>query len=464
MDLIQTILWFLVALIILVAFHEFGHFYVARLCGVKVLRFSIGFGQRIWSTTDRKGTEYCLAAIPLGGYVKMLDEREGDVPESELPFAFNRQSVWKRIAIVAAGPLANFLLAIVLLWGLLLRGESDLVPRIAQVIPNSIATEMGLEVGQEIVAVDGIPTPTRAELARALARRLGESGNLDLTVTYPDSSDNYKLQARLDNWLKDSADPDPLAGLGVELSSPKIKPIVGDILEKSPAEKAGFTEGDTILTANGQVVGDFVDWIRLVQASPGREMLVNVDRSGQVVELRVTPDVVYVSGFHELMQSLGLKDNAQTFGRVGVGFADGALDTSLLRKSEYSIPGALIRACEKTWETSGFLLLSIKKLILGEISTKNLSGPVTIAKVAGSSAKSGLESFIGFLVMISISLAIFNLLPVPVLDGGHLFYYLIEVIRGKPLSDRVQNWGFQIGFVLIISLSLFALYNDLMRL
>ena len=449
MELIQTILWFLVALIILVAIHEFGHFYVARLCGVKVLRFSIGFGQRIWSKTDRNGTEYCLAAIPLGGYVKMLDEREGEVPESELPFAFNRQSVWKRIAIVAAGPLANFLLAIILLWGLLLRGESDLVPRIAKVMPDSIAAQMGLEVGQEIVEVDGIPTPTRAELARALARRLGESGNLDVAVNYPESSDKYKLQARLDNWLKDSADPEPLKGLGVEVGFP-VPPLVGDVTPGSAAEQAGFKTGDKILAANGQSIPDYRDWVAYIQAHPDKSVQVSILRDGNILELNAKPVATELDG--------------RVVGRLGMGNLPQEIDPIYIRQVDYSIPGALIRACEKTWETSGFLLLSIKKLILGEISTKNLSGPVTIAKVAGSSAKSGLESFIGFLVMISISLAIFNLLPVPVLDGGHLFFYLIEVIRGKPLSDRVQNWGFQIGFVLIISLSLFALYNDLMRL
>lgn len=448
MELLQTILSFLVALIILVAIHEFGHFYVARLCGVKVIRFSIGFGKRIWSVQDRKGTEYCLAALPLGGYVKMLDEREGEVAESELPYAFNRQSVWKRIAIVAAGPLANILLAIILLWGLLLRGESDLVPRIAKVLPDSIASEMGLEVGQEIVAVDGLPTPTRGELARVLARRLGETGSIDLAVAYPDSTDRYHVQGDLRDWLKDSADPEPLKGLGLEIGFP-VPPVVGEVTVDSAASKAGFKTNDKILLADGMAINDYRDWIEFVQQRPGQTVQVVIERGGQQLELSATPQPSEING--------------RTIGRLGMGNLLQEINPVYIRQMDYSIPGALIRACEKTWETSGFLLLSIKKLILGEISTKNLSGPVTIAKVAGSSAKSGLETFIGFLVMISISLAIFNLLPVPVLDGGHLFYYFIEVIRGKPLSDRVQNWGYQIGFVLIISLSLFALYNDLAR-
>lgn len=448
MELLQTILSFLVALIILVAIHEFGHFYVARLCGVKVLRFSIGFGKRLWSTHDRHGTEYCLAALPLGGYVKMLDEREGDVAESELRYAFNRQNVWKRIAIVAAGPLANILLAIVLLWGLLLRGESDLVPRVAKVIPGSIAAEMGLEVGQEIVAVDSLPTPTRGELARVLARRLGETGVIDLTVTYPDSKDKYHLQGDLRNWLKDAADPEPLKGLGLDIGFP-VPPLVGEVTVNSAAATAGFKTNDKILLADGLAIHDYRDWVEFIQQRPGQTVQVIVDRNGQQIELSATPQPTEVNG--------------RTIGRLGMGNSLQEIDPIYIRQMEYSIPGALLRACEKTWETSGFLLLSIKKLIVGEISTKNLSGPVTIAKVAGSSAKSGLETFIGFLIMISISLAIFNLLPVPVLDGGHLFYYFIEVIRGKPLSDRVQNWGYQIGFVMIISLSLFALYNDLAR-
>jgi regulator of sigma E protease len=447
--LLQTILSFLVALVILVAVHEFGHFYVARRCGVKVLRFSVGFGKILWSTRDKTGTEYSFSALPLGGYVKMLDEREGEVPESERHRAFNNQSVWKRIAIVAAGPLANFLLAILLLWGLLLGGERSIIPKVGKVLPESVAAQMGIEPGQEILAVDGIPTPTWGDLNRALAMRLGETGSIAVSVAYADSSYEYRLQGKLQDWQKDNADPDPVQGFGIELYFP-IAPIAGEITENSPAEKAGFKTGDRILKAGDQPIADFSEWAKVIQSHPEQPLDVLVDRAGQQLQLQVIP---------RLDNSTG-----KPLGKVGMGYLPQPIEESLLRRQDHSVITAFVRAVDKTWETSGFILLSIKKLIVGEISTKNLSGPVTIAKVAGSSARSGLESFIYFLVMISISLAIFNLLPVPVLDGGHLFYYLFEVIRGKPVSERIQSWGNQIGFTLIICLSLFALYNDFTRL
>jgi len=448
-ELLQTIVSFLVALIILVAVHEFGHFYVARRCGVKVIRFSIGFGQVLWSRTDKKGTEYTLAALPLGGFVKMLDEREGEVPADERHMAFNHQSVWKRMAIVAAGPAANFILAIVLLWALLLGGERDLIPTIGKVLPGSVAAQLDLEPGQEILAVDGTPTPTWGALGRTLAGRLGETGPIDISVAYPDSTYVYHLKGQLKDWLKNEAEPDPIKGFGIELYLP-IAPVVGEITKDSPAEKAGFQTGDKILLADQKKISDFSDWIKVIQSHPDKSINVQVERSGHMIELVVTPLVVMESG--------------QPIGKIGMGNLAQPIEESRFRHVDHTLISAFVRAVDKTWDTSAFILLSIKKLIVGEISTKNLSGPVTIAKVAGSSAKGGIESFTYFLVMISISLAIFNLLPIPVLDGGHLFYCLIEVIRGKPVSDKVQNWGFQVGFVLIISLSLFALYNDVARL
>ncbi len=448
MELLQTILSFLIALIILVAVHEFGHFYVARRCGVKVLRFSIGFGQVLWSKTDKQGTEYSLSALPLGGYVKMLDEREGEVAASEKQFAFNNQSVWKRMAIVAAGPIANFLLAILLLWTLLLGGERDLIPKVSKVLPGSVAEQMGIEPNQEILAVDGVSTPTWGALNRVLASRLGETGDIKVTVALPNSTDQYSLQGRLQDWLKNDAEPDPVKGLGVELHFP-VAPVVGEIEKGSAAEKAGFQTGDTILKVADKPIHDYREWVEFIQQNPGKTLSVLIDRNGQALELLALPVAHQAAG--------------RTIGRLGMGSLPQPIDESLFRTADYSIPGAFVRAVEKTWDTSAFLLLSIKKLIVGEISTKNLSGPVTIAKVAGSSARGGLESFVAFLVMVSISLAIFNLLPIPVLDGGHLFYCLIEVIRGKPVSDKIQSWGYQVGFVLIISLTFFALYNDLTR-
>lgn len=444
---VQMILSFLAALMILVSVHEFGHFYVARRCGVKVLRFSIGFGHVLWRRRDKQGTEYTLAALPLGGYVKMLDEREGAVNPDERYQAFNNKSVWQRIAIVAAGPLANILLAILLFWGLLLGGDKDLIPIIAKVEPGSIAADAGLEPGQEIIAIDGQLTPTWRALNMALMKRLGETGSISFKVSYRDSDFIYESKADLKNWLRNATAPDPVAGLGVTLYLPKIPPIVGNVLPGSPAQQAGFLADDTILTVDAQPVDDWMTWVDYVQKHPAKLIQVELMRAGETLELSVIPNAVEESG--------------HSVGRVGVELKPYSLSDEYFRHYTYSLVGAFVAGVHKTWDTSGFVLLSVKKLILGEISTKNLSGPISIAKVAGSSAQSGIKSFIGFLALLSVFLAVFNLLPIPVLDGGHLFYYFFEVIKGKPVSERVQILGYQVGLMLIISLTLLALYNDI---
>ena len=450
MQLIQTLASFIVAILILVTIHEFGHFYVARRCGVKVLRFSIGFGKVLYRWQDKQGTEFALAALPLGGYVKMLDEREGDVPEAELNQAFNRKSVWQRIAIVSAGPIANFLLAILLFWGLLLQGERDLIPIVGKVDAGSIAEQAGLEVGQEIVAVDGHSTPTWQALNKVLLGRLGETGHISFSVVYQGSNFQYDSEAQLHDWLKGAEDPDPLLGLGLTLKLPMIPPIVGEIVEASPAALGGMMLGDVILGVDDLRIEDWRTWVEYVRDHPGQDLNVSLERKGEPLMLRLRPERVDEGGV--------------TIGRLGVGVKAYQIPDAFIRQQQYSLVGAFVASVNKTWETSAFVLLSVKKLILGEISTKNLSGPITIAKVAGSSAEGGLRSFIGFVALLSVFLAVFNLLPIPVLDGGHLFYYLIEVIKRKPVSDKVQMLGYQVGLFLVISLSVLALYNDIMRL
>ncbi len=451
MAIIQTILSFLVALLILVSIHEFGHFYIARRCGVKVHRFCIGFGKVLWSWRDRQGTEYAFAALPLGGYVKMLDEREGPVAAEERHLAFNCKSVWQRIAIVAAGPAANFLLAVLLFWVLLLQGERGLIPVIESVAPGSIAAQAGLEKGQQILAVDGELTPTWQALNRALINRLGETGSIHFKVSYSEESHfHYESEGQLQQWLRESADPDPVAGLGIGLRFPKVPPIVGEVMPDSPADRAGIKTGDILVSVNGLIVDDWKLWVEYVRDRPNLSLALVLDRDGQRLNLTVVPDAVI--------------EGDKRFGRVGVGVQPYSIPDNMVRVYDYSIVGAFVAGVNKTWETSGFVLLSVKKLILGEISTKNLSGPITIAKVAGSSAEGGLVSFIGFVALLSVFLAVFNLLPIPVLDGGHLFYYFLEVIKGKPVSDKVQMLGYQVGLFLVVSLSLLALYNDIMRL
>ena len=451
MQLIYTVLSFIVAIIVLVTVHEFGHFYVARRCGVRVLRFSLGFGAVLWRGYDRLGTEYTLCALPFGGYVKMLDEREAEVPVELQSQAFNRKTVWQRIAIVLAGPIANFILAFFLFWALLLQGEHGLVPIIGVIKPDSIAANAGLEVGQEIVAIDGIDTPTEQKVQKQLMGRLGESGQITFSVRYPNSSLRYELQASLNKWMQGVKDPDPLEGLGIQI--PPIKPIVGDLLAKGPAEKAGFKVGDTIIRVNEQPIADFRDFHSIVRPNAGKPLHVTLARKSaggteEIISLDVVPE--------------SFIDHGVSYGRVGM--SPQKLSDELVVQYDYSVGEALLASVNKTWETAEFVLLSVKKLILGEISTKNLSGPISIAKVAGSSAQQGLKSFVAFVALLSVFLGVFNLLPIPVLDGGHLVYLTVEAIRGKPVSEQVQILASQIGFMVVIGLSILAMYNDIMRL
>jgi regulator of sigma E protease len=447
MNLAYTILSFLVAIIILVTVHEFGHFYVARLCGVKVLRFSLGFGKVLLRRYDRKGTEFTLSALPFGGYVKMLDEREGDVSPELLPQAFSQKSVWQRMAIVVAGPVANFILAILLFWILLLGGERGLIPIIGAVQPNSIAANAGLEVGQEILAIDGVQTPTEQMVAKQLIGRLGESGSIHFTVRYPNSNLQYEIDAPLNDWMQGVKDPDPFKGLGIEQAYP-VMTIVGEITAKSPAEHAGFAVGDRIVKVDETIIGDWRTWVDYIRSHPAKPLSVQVERNQQMISLSVTPE--------------SFTEKGVSYGRIGV--ASKPLPEELFRHYDYSVGGAFVAGIERTWDTAGFVLLSVKKLILGEISTKNLSGPISIAKVAGSSAQNGLKSFVGFVALLSVFLGVFNLLPIPVLDGGHLLYLSIEVIKGKPVSEQIQMLAYQFGLALVIGLSALAMYNDIMRL
>lgn len=451
MQLLHTIASFLVAIIVLVTVHELGHFYVARLCGIRVLRFSLGFGKVLWRKVDKQGTEFTLSALPFGGYVKMLDEREGEVAPEQLSQAFNRKTVGQRMAVVVAGPVANFILAILLFWGLLLGGEHGLVPVIGTVQPGSMAAKAGLEAGQEILSVDGEETPTEQAVARHLIGRLGESGKIQFNVRYADSSLTYEIAVPLDNWMSDAKDPDPFEGLGINIGP--IKPVVGEVIPNSPAAKAGFRVDDVLVRVNDLPIKDWRDFLNAVRPKVNQPLIVDLERKSaagdvELLSLSVTPE--------------SFTEKGVSYGRVGM--ASKSLPKEMLRHYEYSLGGALFSGIKRTWDTSGFVLLSVKKLILGEISTKNLSGPISIAKVAGSSAQNGLKSFVGFLALLSVFLGVFNLLPIPVLDGGHLLSLSVELIKGKPVSEKVQIMAYQLGLMMIIGLSALAMYNDIMRL
>ncbi len=450
MELLNTILITLLTLGILVTFHEFGHFWVARRCGVKVVRFSVGFGKALFRWHDKLGTEYVIAVLPLGGYVKMVDEREEEVKPEDLPYAFNRKPVAQRIAIVAAGPIANFLLAVVVFWMVFMGGIRGVIPIISEIKPDSVAAQAGLEVGQQITSVDGEATPTWQALSLELLKRLGESGEIAFTARLPDSAVENEYRGQLVEWLSGVEEPDPMEGLGITLFTPKLAPLLGKIVEGDAAEQAGLKQGDLLLMADGKPIADWEQWVEYVRARYEQKIQLVYQRDGAQHETVITPKRVIVED--------------KPIGQVGVWVEPPEWPDKYIAEANYSPIAALGMAVKRTWNLSVFTLVSVKKMIVGAISAKNLSGPITIAKVASDSAKSGVQAYLSFLALLSISLGVLNLLPIPVLDGGHLLYYFAELIKGSPVSDRVQEAGFQLGLLLIVSVMMLAFYNDIMRL
>ncbi|AZE65691.1 sigma E protease regulator RseP [Pseudomonas synxantha] len=450
MSALYMIVGTLVALGVLVTFHEFGHFWVARRCGVKVLRFSVGFGMPLLRWHDRRGTEFVIAAIPLGGYVKMLDEREGEVPADQLDQSFNRKTVRQRIAIVAAGPIANFLLAMVFFWVLAMMGSQQVRPVIGAVEADSIAAKAGLIAGQEIVSIDGEPTTGWGAVNLQLVRRLGESGTVNVVVRDQDSSAETPRALALDHWLKGADEPDPIKSLGIRPWRPALPPVLAELDPKGPAQAAGLKTGDRLLALDGQALGDWQQVVDLVRVRPDTRIVLKVERDGAQIDVPVT---------------LSVRGEAKAAGGyLGAGVKGVEWPPSMVREVSFGPLAAIGEGAKRTWTMSVLTLESLKKMLFGELSVKNLSGPITIAKVAGASAQSGVADFLNFLAYLSISLGVLNLLPIPVLDGGHLLFYLVEWVRGRPLSDRVQGWGIQIGISLVVGVMLLALVNDLGRL
>ncbi|SDT47076.1 site-2 protease. Metallo peptidase. MEROPS family M50B [Pseudomonas sp. Z003-0.4C(8344-21)] len=440
----------LIALGVLVTFHEFGHFWVARRCGVKVLRFSVGFGMPLLRWHDKQGTEFVIAAIPLGGYVKMLDEREGEVPVDQLDQSFNRKTVRQRIAIVAAGPVANFLLALVFFWVLAMLGSEQVRPVIGAVESGSIAARAGLNAGEEIVAIDGEPTSGWAAVNLQLVRRLGESGSLQLLVREQGSSADSPRELKLDNWLKGADEPDPIRSLGIRPWRPALPPVLAELDPKGPAQAAGLKTGDRLLALDGQPLNDWQQVVDTVRTRPDTKIMLRIERDSAQIDVPVT------------LAARG--ESKAPSGYLGAGVKAIDWPPEMIREVSYGPLAAIGEGARRTWTMSILTLDSLKKMLFGELSVKNLSGPITIAKVAGASAQSGVADFLNFLAYLSISLGVLNLLPIPVLDGGHLLFYLIEWARGRPLSDRVQGWGIQIGISLVVGVMLLALVNDLGRL
>ncbi len=451
MSLLFTIIAFVVALGTLIVVHELGHYWVARWCNVKVLRFSLGFGNplRTWVRGEDR-TEWCIAAFPLGGYVKMLDEREGPVMPSERHRAFNCQTVGRRIAIVSAGPIANFLLAIVLYWVLFLHGVPGMKPMVGEPLPNTPAAAAGFADGETITRIGEKEVRTFQDLRWQLLEIAVARESARIETRNQRNEINLR-DLDLSSLKPEDLDGDFLEKAGLERYEPVTSPVVGTVVEGRVAARAGVQTKDRIVAIDGEAVESWKGLVAAVSARAGKEMVLTIDRAGQRVSLAMTPEA--------------LEENGKTVGRIGIGpHVDPAVFEALMVEVRYGPLDALAHAAERTWETSVITLKMLGKMVVGEVSLKNLSGPITIADYAGQSAQLGWLPYLTFIALISISLGVLNLLPVPLLDGGHLLYYAIEILKGSPLSERAMELGQRAGMLLLFILMAFALYNDIYRL
>lgn len=449
--ILYSLLAFAVAMMILITVHEFGHFLVARLLGVKVLRFSIGFGKPIIRWSSKSGTEYVLALFPIGGYIKMVDEREDHVPPDQLSYAFNRQPVLTRIAIVAAGPLFNILFAIFAYWLMFVIGTTSLAPIIGKIQPNSIAAHAGLKSQEEIVAVGNTKTSNWQQVNLALMPYVGNKNILFITVIHPKTSSSLQRSLDIATWQVDDKQISPIEGLGITPYMPLIPPEIAEITPGQAADKAGMKAGDRILKLNDKEITDWLQFVDYVKSHPQQSIQVTLKRANKTISIYLTPSLQY-------------KDSGERIGFIGAKVKSVILPTHLLRHERYSALGAILPAIKETGSMIVLSLIMIWKLIAGYVSLHTVSGPVGIAQGAGISASLGIATYLSFLALISISLGVLNFLPVPILDGGYLFYYLAEIIRGKPFSEKVESVALKIGLFLLISLMVLAFYNDMTRL
>jgi len=450
MEILQKVFFFIVAIGVLVTVHEFGHYWVARRAGIKVLRFSIGFGRPLlsWVRGEDK-TEYVIAAIPLGGYVKMVDTREGDIAEQDLPRAFDKQSLAKRTAVVAAGPVFNFILAILAYWMVFQIGETGARPLVGQLASNGVAVEAGFMPGDEFVSISGEKTPTWSSVAQRIATTVMAGEDLSIRVQGEEGFvRDLVVNAAVFGEFDENTDV--LKTLGIEPAKPQIPAIVGEVIPNGPAEKAGLQQGDVIKAIDGQPVEDWFAWVKWVRDNPDKELSLNIQRNGSELALRLTPERVEQGG--------------EVFGRVGLKAQAPSEDLSRYRTEIILGPvDAFVGAVDRTAEYSWLTLKVLGRMLIGEASVKNLSGPLTIADVAGQTASFGLVAFLKFLAIVSISLGVLNLLPVPMLDGGHLLYFAVEAVTGKSVSEAIQLRAQQIGIAVLASVMFLAFYVDFTR-
>ena len=448
-----SILWnlaaFIVALGVLITVHEFGHFWVARRCGVRVERFSIGFGKALWRRTDKSGTEYVIAMIPLGGYVKMLDERAEPVAPELRHYAFNNKTVGQRAAIIAAGPIANFLFAIFAYWLVFIIGVPGVRPVVGEITPNSIAAQAQIQPGTELKAVDGIETPDWDAVRLQLVSKIGDE-HTTLSVAQFGSNQRQDKTLDLRHWAFEPDKEDPVSSLGIRPRGPQIEPVLSEVQVNSAASKAGLQAGDRIVKVNGQPLTQWMTFVTLVRDNPDKPLALDIERQGSSLSLTLTPDSKQVNGKAE--------------GFAGVVPKVIPLPDEYKTVRQYGPFSAILEASDKTWQLMKLTVSMLGKLITGDVKLNNLSGPISIAQGAGMSAEFGVIYYLMFLALISVNLGIINLFPLPVLDGGHLLFLAIEKIKGGPVSERAQDFCYRIGSILLVLLMGLALFNDFSRL
>ncbi len=449
------ILWnlisFIVALGILVAVHEFGHFWVARRCGVKVEKFSIGFGKSIWSKVGKDGTEYSISMIPLGGYVKMVDSRVDEVPEHEKHLAFDKKPLWKRTSIVAAGPIFNFLFAIFAYWLVFLIGIPAVKPVIGEVTPNSIVAEAGIESGMELKSISGIKTPDWESVNMGLISHIGDDL---MTITLTSANEvGSEVTKTLDlrEWKFDPETQSAMQSLGFAPYTPEVYRVIEQVSQGGAAEKAGVLPGDEVVAIGQQRVTEWKQVVEAVRSNPDTPLELTVLRQGYEQTLTLTP------GSRELA-------NKEVVGFAGIAPKVAEWPESYRFDLQFGVFESIGKAVDKTGQVIGLTISMLKKLIVGDVGLNNLSGPISIAKGAGATADYGLVYFLGFLALISVNLGIINLVPLPMLDGGHLLFFAIEAVIRRPVPEKVQEMGFRIGGAIIFSLMALALFNDFTRL
>jgi regulator of sigma E protease len=448
--MLLTLVYFFLALLLLVTVHEYGHFQVARWCGVKVLRFSFGFGKTLTSWHDKKGTEYVWSLFPLGGYVKMLDETEGEVDPTEKHLAFNNKSIWARIAIVLAGPLFNFIFAFVALWLVLVIGMHTLAPMIAAVKPGSLAAHAGLKPNQEVIALNGEAVNSWRDFQYKIMPLVGSGDTIQLTIKSLVNGHVSQVTLPLVDWKLDEQKPDPIDSLGIEPFIPTIPPVIGEVVADSPAQKAGLKINDTILSIDGKPFDDWMFLVDFVQQHPGTDAKLVIKRENHLQSVNLLIGSQKVEG--KINGYLGVRSQKVNWP-----------DHWLRKEREAPIP-ALGTAFKQTISLTKTTFILMGRLVTGKLGLKSISGPVGIAQGAGDSGRGGIVPYLFFLALVSISLGALNLLPIPMLDGGHLLYYVLELIRRKPVSEGVKAAGLYLGLALVVALMLIALSNDISRL